>query len=60
MHEAAQHRRANGQDEEAERTSDEVKDEAVFCALAALLERGKLQHVSTSTTGMDSHRDETI
>lgn len=43
MHEAAQHRGENSQDEEAERASEDVEDKTVFCALAALLERRKLK-----------------
>lgn len=39
VHEAAQHRGADGQDEEAERSGQDVEDEAVLRALAALLQR---------------------
>lgn len=39
MNKAAQDRGEDSQDEEAERTSEDVEDETVFCALAALLER---------------------
>lgn len=39
MDDASQDRGENGQDEEAEGTSENVKDETVFCALAAFLER---------------------
>lgn len=39
MHEAAQHRGADGQDEKAERAGEDVEDEAVLRALTALLQR---------------------
>ena len=39
MDDAAQDGGENGQDEEADGTSEDVEDETVLCALAALLER---------------------
>jgi len=38
---AAQDRGENSQDEKAERTSEDVEDETVLCALTALLERSR-------------------
>lgn len=39
MDKAAQDWGENSEDEEAERASEDVEDEAVFCAFTALLER---------------------
>lgn len=48
MDEAAQDGRENSQDEEAERTSQDVEDETVLCTLTALLHKRK----SNSFSGM--------